>query len=60
MIVRRSGRAQEGGASGNLQADLEAQRGRIEINLAIQAGYVEHGVVQAADGHIDAFLGRLL
>jgi D-amino peptidase len=52
VIVDRARRAQERGAARDLGADLEAERARVEVDLAVQAVHVQHRVVETADGHL--------
>jgi D-amino peptidase len=51
VVVLRAGSGQECGSPGDLGADLETQHRGIEGNLTLQAAHVQHGVVQASDGH---------
>ena len=51
VVVGRSRGPQERGLPGDLQADLEAERLRVEVDLAVEPVHVEHGVVEAADWH---------
>jgi D-amino peptidase len=52
VVVGRARGAQERGAAGDLQADLEAQGGAVEVDGALETVYVQDGVVEAADGHL--------
>ena len=51
VVVDRAGSAQERGPAGDLQPDLHAEGGPVEVNGALETVHVEDGVVQAADGH---------
>ena len=53
MIISRSGGPQERRPAGDLGADLETERPRVEVNGAGQVVDVEHCVVEAANGHGD-------
>jgi D-amino peptidase len=52
MIVGRTGGPQEGGAAGDLQPDLEAESGPVEVDGPLETVHVQDGVVQAPDGHL--------
>jgi D-amino peptidase len=51
VVVGRPGSAQERGLAGDLQPDLEAEGGPVELHGPLQAVHVEDRVVQPADGH---------
>ena len=51
VVVGRARCAQERGAVGNLQPDLEAEGLPVEVHGALQTVHVQDSVVEAADGH---------
>ena len=52
VVVGRTRGAQERGPAGDLQPDLEAQGGSVEVDGLLQTVHVEDSVVQAPDGHL--------
>jgi hypothetical protein len=52
VVVGRTRGAQERGAAGDLQPDLEAEGGSVEVDGPVQTVDIEDGVVQAPDGHL--------
>jgi len=52
VVVGRAGSAQERGPAGDLQPDLEAEGGPVELDGPVETVHVEDGVVQPANSHL--------
>jgi len=52
VVVRRARSAQERGAAGDLQPDLEAEGAAVEVDGLLEAVHVQDSVVEATDGHV--------